>query len=339
MTGIQFTVTFDSAAVSGWSPEQRRELLAGLGRVFDALAGLERPDNLTRETCQAERPKAAETSSEGSGAARAPKGDPPASRHHGRPPLTAVMVGATFGGDTSAVEIRIPLTIAKHAGLRGGSRASLVFSADQRLTIEKARQGGVAVAKLMGPTVRIRTGGTKLGVTKRHPAEPCTCSLDIDHRLVVELPSWWPKAHSHAGRARAAAPEAPPVSARIEGAPSRKAAIARHPSPPAAPVIALPPQVRSNTNNGSSENTARATHIMRVQKQRRPLSSGDSKIDGGELIPVADREFMCHTCETAVATITCDTCNGLYCPACWSSHLLTHRRPGAAARRDEVLRA
>jgi hypothetical protein len=63
------------------------------------------------------------------------------------------------------------------------------------------------------------------------------------------------------------------------------------------------------------------------------------RIDGGELIPVADRDFFCHTCEVAVATITCDTCNGLYCAGCWSSHLLTHRRPGSATRREEVARA
>jgi hypothetical protein len=317
--GIQFSVTFDSAAVVGWTPDQRRELLAGLGRVFDALAGLERPDKLTRETCQAERPKAAETSSEGFGAATAPKDGPPASRHRGRPPLTAAMVGTTSVRDTFAVEIRIPLTIANHAGLRGGTRASLVFSADQRLTIERVRQGGVAVVKSVGPTVRMKAGATKLGVTKRHPAEPCACSLDGDHRLVVELPSWWPKAHSHAGRARAAAPEAPPVPAKIEGAPSRKAAIARHPATPAAPVIVLSPQVRSKSNNGRGP---------------QPWT----KIPGGELIPENLRESNCNTCSDRPAGVSCDDCNGVFCAACFTSHRLTHTRPGAAAR-EEVARA
>jgi hypothetical protein len=65
----------------------------------------------------------------------------------------------------------------------------------------------------------------------------------------------------------------------------------------------------------------------------------DQRIDGGTLIPVAEREFMCHTCGAELATISCDTCDALFGPRCWSSHLLTHRRPRPELGRQDVARA
>ncbi len=105
------------------------------------------------------------------------------------------------------------------------------------------------------------------------------------------------------GRAHKSAPEEPPAPvtfAVVE--PSRPTVSVRRPALPAAP------------------------------------KTGE-RIDGGTLIPVAERECMCHTCATAVATISCDVCDALFCPACWRSHLLTHRRPRPELGRQDVARA
>ena len=179
------------------------------------------------------------------------------------------------------------------------------------LTLAASPNGRVAAYASSASTLRLQFGGVKLGVSEAHAATPCTWHVDLTARhIMIDLPPWWPKATSrpgpksdgNGGRAREAAPEAPPVSVKIAEAPSRKAATAHHPAPPAAP-------------------------------------KDWEKIDGGSLIPVAEREFFCHTCGAAVATISCDACEALLCPSCWKSHLLSHRRPRPEGSREEVARA
>jgi hypothetical protein len=222
----------------------------------------------------------------------------------GRPSSDDVTIAVRAGTDrngtkVSQLDIRIPTAAAAQVVLVAGGRAH--FTIAGRTMIVESALSGVKVVSVSRVTVRIAPGGASLGLRTAQPATACSWSIISESKLIIDLPVWWPTEHV-SGRARAAAPEAPPVPAKIEDAPSRKAAIERHSASPAAP------------------------------------RKGEA-IDGGELIPVADRDFFCHTCEMQLATITCDTCNGLFCAGCWSSHLLTHRRPGAAAHQQEVARA
>lgn len=227
--------------------------------------------------------------------------------HGGRRRSDSVVVAASMTGGCPCLVVYLPHATVAALGFNPGMRVRAWYDRDTRRIGLAVGDTGPKLQRRFG-RLQIQFGGKPFGLARTaKPGEICKWEGSA-RAITIVPPSWWPRSEGNpgsggnGGRAREAAPEAPPVPVKIAEAPSQKAATAHPPAPPAAP-------------------------------------KDWEKIDGGSLIPVAEREFFCHTCEAAIATISCDTCEALLCPSCWKSHLLSHRRPRPELGRQEVARA
>ena len=212
-------------------------------------------------------------------------------RRRGYPGLNVATIGVRAyqqeGTQATQLDILFPREAANRAGLVVGERARFTV-VGRTLVIEPSHEGVKISSRSESSAARIAPGGAQLCLREPHPSTQCTWHLDQAHCLVIDLPDWWPK-----------------------GAPGPKPGGRRaHSAAPAAPPV-------SDAEEASPPRTA----------VTRPHASPAALVPGGELIAPEDREFHCHTCQRAIATVQCTHagCDGLYCPSCWQSHELTHR--------------
>jgi hypothetical protein len=151
--------------------------------------------------------------------ARAPHSTPPAGE---AAPLVAMAVYAyeQNGTKVSQLQISLPLAVAERAGLAVGDRVRCTVLG-HTLAIERS-DAGVKLSRSGNHAIKAQPGGAAYGLRAKQPATRCAWHLDLDHRLVVDLPAWWPRASAGPAAAKPPAPPAtraakPATHAPIEG--------------------------------------------------------------------------------------------------------------------------